>query len=59
MCLRWGDAAPQFLLAHPRAKGGKVSQDPSLLAGHTLLALLSWLCWCPQAPLASRTAPFR
>lgn len=59
MCLRWGDAVPQILLAHPRAVRGKVSQNPSLSAGDALLALLSWLCWCPQAPLASRTAPLR
>ena len=25
MCLRWGDAVPQFLRAHPRAAGGKRS----------------------------------
>lgn len=39
----------------PELWGEEVSQDSSLLAGHALLALLSWLCWCSQAPLASRT----
>lgn len=55
MCLRWGDAVPQLLPAHPRAVEGKVSPNPSLLAGDALLAFPCWLRGCPQAPLASRT----
>lgn len=31
MCLRWGDAVPQFLLAHPRAVGGKSLPKPKSL----------------------------
>lgn len=46
MCLRWGDAVPQFLRAHPKAAGRERSPESQV----------SWremLCWLSRAGSAS------